>query len=184
MHFPTGRALLNPDKILREVGLAEGQTYLDFGCGGLGHFVLPAAAIVGARGRVLAFDILKTALDSVRARASAEKIFNLQTVWGDFENEKGVDIVPASSVDLASLINISGLLLKSPMVIKNIKQVLKTGGHLLLIDWRPNSFLGRFLSEHKTNPAELLPCLETKGFHLLKSFSIGQNHFGLLLEKL
>lgn len=184
MVLPTGRALLDPDKILQEAGLTEGQTYVDFGCGALGHFVLPAAVIVGNTGKIWALDILKTALDVVNSRASAGKISNLQTVWGDFENEKGAEEIPAASVDLASLINTSGLLLKSPWVVKNIKHVLKTGGHFLLVDWRPNSFLGRFLSKHKTDPTKLLSLLETNGFRSLKSFSIGRNHFGLLLEKI
>lgn len=184
MFLPTGRALLDPDKILQEAGLTEGQTYVDFGCGALGHFVLPAAVMVGKTGRVWALDILKTSLGSVNSRAGAEKISNLQTVWGDFENEKGVEEIPAASVDLVSFVNISELLFRTPWTIKNIKNVLKTNGRLLVIDWRPNSFLRRFLSKHKTEPVQLLSRLEKTGFHLLKSFSIGQHHLGLLMEKI
>jgi len=59
MILPSGRALLDPNKILKEAGLADCQTYADFGCGTLGHFVIPASIIVGEQGKVYALDILK-----------------------------------------------------------------------------------------------------------------------------
>jgi len=58
MPFPTGRALLDPVKILQNAGLTEGQVYADFGCGTLGYFVLPATDLVGLGGKVYALDIL------------------------------------------------------------------------------------------------------------------------------
>lgn len=183
MPFPTGRALLDPDKILKEAGLAIGQIYADFGCGGLGHFVIPAASIVGVQGRVYALDVLKDTLVAVGERARAEKIINLQTVWGDLEHEQGTQEIPNTSVDLVSLVNITGLILLKLNVLKNIKRVLKKGGRLLLVDWRPSCRLANFLSTHRTNPNELEGLLVKEGFNLIKSFAAGQNHFGLLLEK-
>jgi SAM-dependent methyltransferase len=65
---------------------------------------------------------------------------------------------------------------------RNIKRVLKNNGRLLIIDWRPDSFLRRFFSEHETAANRLVPHLKQNGFRLLRSFSIGRHHFGLLLE--
>jgi len=182
MTTSTGRALLDAEKILREVGLSAGQTYVDFGCGSLGHFVTPAAALVGPKGQVYAFDILPEVLEAINERARAENILPLETVWGDLEHLKGTEKIPANSVDLASLINITGLLLKSEQAVNNIKRVLKAGGHLLLVDWSPNSSLAGFMSIHPTDPAKLKETLEAHGFRLLKSFMAGRNHFGFLFE--
>ncbi|MFH1089309.1 MAG: methyltransferase domain-containing protein [Candidatus Uhrbacteria bacterium] len=183
MILPSGRALLDPNKILKEAGLTGGQIYADFGCGTLGHFVIPASAIVGEQGKVYALDILKKALSAVEDRTKAEKIFNLQVVWSDLEHEKGTVEIPESSVDLVSFVNITGLILKNQVVVDNVKRVLKIGGRLVLVDWQPNSILARMLSVHKTDQAKLKQVLEQNGFHLLKSFPAGLNHFGLLFEK-
>lgn len=180
MPLPTGRALLDSEKILKEAGLSAGQTYADFGCGTLGHFVVPAAALVGEEGRVYALDILKSALSAVEERARTEKILNLETVWGDLENEKGTEKISAGSVDLVSLINIVGPLLKNQTVIANIKRALKDKGRLLVVDWRPGSVLANYMAVGKAEPVELRKVLEENGFRLLKFFAAGKNHFGLL----
>lgn len=180
MPLPTGRALLDPEKILREAGLSAGQTYVDFGCGTLGHFVIPAAGLVGEKGRVYALDVLKSALSAVEERARAEKILNLETVWGDLTHEKGTEKIPVGSIDLVSLINITGPLLKNQTVIINIKRALKDKGRLLVVDWRPGSLLANYMATEKVEPAELQKILEANGFRLLKSFAAGKNHFGLL----
>ena len=39
------------------------MTYMDFGCGNVGHFVLPGARLVGNEVKVYAVDILKKALE-------------------------------------------------------------------------------------------------------------------------
>jgi len=130
-----------------------------------------------------ALDILKKALSAAEDRTKSEKIFNLQIVWSDLEHTKGTVEIPESSVDLVSFINITGLILKNQIVIDNVKRVLKVGGRLVLVDWQPNSILARMLSVHKTDQAKLKQVLEQNGFHLLKSFPAGLNHFGLLFEK-
>ncbi|WP_287583558.1 class I SAM-dependent methyltransferase [Candidatus Borrarchaeum sp.] len=42
-------------RFLRKIGIRKGQTVLDFGSG-VGHYSIPAAIIVGIRGRVYAID--------------------------------------------------------------------------------------------------------------------------------
>lgn len=183
MSFSTGRALLDAEKILSEAGLSGGQTYVDFGCGGLGHFVVPAAWLVGETGKVYAFDLRPDVLAAIDERTRAEKILNLETVWGDLEHEKGTGKIPAGSVDFGSLVNFTGLLLRSEQAIKNIERVLKVGGRLVLVDWFPHSRLANFMSVELTNPDKLKEIFRVRGWRLLKSFMAGKNHFGLLFEK-
>jgi len=42
-------------QLLRNAGIFEGQTVLDFGCGA-GNYTIPAAEIVGKKGKVYAVD--------------------------------------------------------------------------------------------------------------------------------
>ncbi|AKJ63826.1 Erythromycin 3''-O-methyltransferase [Kiritimatiella glycovorans] len=53
---------------LRELGVKEGDTVLDFGCG-IGSYAIPAARVTGEKGRVLAVDRSGIHLRSVRSRA-------------------------------------------------------------------------------------------------------------------
>ncbi|MFA6132026.1 MAG: methyltransferase domain-containing protein [Patescibacteria group bacterium] len=184
MTIHTGRALLDAAKILQEAGLSEGQTYVDFGCGTLGHFVLPAAGLVGTKGRVYAFDILPGALTAINERARTEKILPLETIWGDLEHERGTEKIPAASADLASLINITGVLFKSRTPIRNVNRVLKNGGRLLIVDWFKNSRLGSLMSAHPAEPDKIKETLEASGFRLLKTLRAGMNHYGFLFEKI
>ena len=47
-----GGILIDVNFILEKARIAEGMKVADLGCGTLGHFVFPAAKIVGKRGRV------------------------------------------------------------------------------------------------------------------------------------
>ncbi len=183
MTLPTGRALLDPERILTEAGLSLGETYADFGAGTLGHFVLPASAMVGKSGRVYAVDILPGALSGVEGRARSEGAVNLTTVWGDLEHPQGTKDIPEASVDLVSLVNVAGLLKKSGNTLKNALRVLKPNGRLLVVDWdKAGTPVGPPVG-HRHNPEEVQPIAEAAGFKVEKSFRAGPHHWGLLFHR-
>ena len=53
---------------LTEIGIREGQTVLDIGCGS-GTFTIPSATLVGETGTVYALDIDERALNKLRIKA-------------------------------------------------------------------------------------------------------------------
>lgn len=168
--LPTGRALLDAKRILQKTPLSLGMVYADFGAGNLGHFVFPAASIVGEEGRVYAVDILKPALESIRNRARFEGRTNIIPVWGNIERPGGVDI-PADSVDLVSLVHEVNLLTKGPFVLEEIKRVLRRHGTLLLIDW------------NKKQGENIVPFLQANAFTQLETFSAGPYHWGKIFQR-
>lgn len=66
-------------KVLKEIGVKEGQTVLDFGCGS-GVYTLPAAEIVGAQGKVYASDKNQVTLDNLGQRSQSKKLRNIEIV--------------------------------------------------------------------------------------------------------
>ena len=50
------RRRLPPERILSEIGLGPGQTFVDIGAGP-GYFTIPAAKIIGPKGRAFGLDI-------------------------------------------------------------------------------------------------------------------------------
>ena len=72
-HFSGGimRKWHHPKLKLENIGLSAGMVFMDIGCG-YGFFTIPAAKIVGEKGRVYAVDIDASAIDRLQ-REAAEK---------------------------------------------------------------------------------------------------------------
>ncbi len=90
------------DAVLRGIGVRDGQTVLDFGCG-RGNYAIPCARIVGNGGRVYALDKNGAALDEVMRRARREGLENITRM----ETSGAVHIATAdASVDVVLLYDI------------------------------------------------------------------------------
>jgi len=180
--IPTGKALLDSPALIAAAGIDYGMKVADLGCGTLGHFTFPAAHAVGGEGKVYAVDILKNALAAVESRINVEGVDNVKTLWGDLEMSGGVRI-PDKTIDLAFLVNVASLVKKSSTVAEQAKRILRSGGRLLAIDWRPGSKGFGPSKEHRVAAEEIRDIFTDLGFIVKKEFDAGPNHWGLLLEK-
>ncbi len=68
----------NAAEVLASIGVAEGRTVLDYGCG-RGGFAIAAARIVGANGKVYALDVDANALKALRRDAGHAGLHNIRT---------------------------------------------------------------------------------------------------------
>jgi ubiquinone/menaquinone biosynthesis C-methylase UbiE len=77
-------SILNPftEHLLRRAGISAGMRVLDIGCG-VGDVSLLAARIVGRGGRVTSLDFDGRALETLKERASAEVLGNIECVEGN-----------------------------------------------------------------------------------------------------
>ena len=66
-------------KFLKDIGIKRGQTVLDFGCG-VGNYTIPAAVVVGERGKVYAVDKNKQSLDELIQRAEKGGLKNIKRI--------------------------------------------------------------------------------------------------------
>jgi len=64
---------------LKKVGIRQGQTVLDFGCGS-GNYTILAAKIVGHKGKIYALDKNSEKLDKLKERLQKEGLDNVKTV--------------------------------------------------------------------------------------------------------
>ena len=67
------------EKVLRDSGIKDGQTALDFGCGH-GNYAIPLALLVGPSGKVYALDKDTSELDRLMERARKAGLTNIVRV--------------------------------------------------------------------------------------------------------
>lgn len=84
-------------RLLRKVGIDNGKTVLDFGCGS-GSYTIPAARIVGGEGKVIALDKDAVVLDELMRKAESEGLENIKKMRTSGElkidlREKSIDMV-------------------------------------------------------------------------------------------
>jgi ubiquinone/menaquinone biosynthesis C-methylase UbiE len=128
---PGRRGWQNPEEILSEIGLREGMTFIDVGCGE-GYFAIPAARRVRNFGKVYAVDINSESVERLRARAEKEGLANLISQAGEAETtvfcEGCADIV-FFGIDLHDF--------QDPVaVLRNAKRMLGPRGRLVDLDWK------------------------------------------------
>ena len=110
------------EKFLRRIGVSRGQKVLDFGCGP-GHYTIPAAKLVGDRGKVYAFDKDSDALRELEETAKQFGLNNISLIKGDTKIPLGnnsIDIVLCYDV-----VHYSG---KRALVYNEVRRLLRDGG--------------------------------------------------------
>ena len=179
---PSGHTFLNPEYILKKVGLISGQWVADLGCGG-GYFVLPAARIVGDDGRVYGVDVLKTALSSVGSKARLFGLTNIHLVWANVEIFGGSKGIHDESVDMVLLTQLLSQSKKRKDIFKETDRILKKGGQLVVIDLKSDRLpFGPHKKEHVT-VEEIKMLVKDSFFKFEKEIKVGAYHFCLLFKK-
>jgi len=153
---------LNPQKILETIPLKENMVACDLGCGS-GGWAIPLAKML-KKGMVYAVDILDQAISVLNARIEREKIVNIKPILADVE--KGVKIA-SNAVDFVLLSNILFESDDKESILRETKRLLKPEGIALIVDWKPDSFVG--IKERAVSFDELRLLLDKFGFKVEKN---------------
>jgi len=121
----------HPESILEGIGLAPGETFVDVGCGD-GFFALPAARMVGPRGRVCGIDIDAEALDLLQEKAYGENLDNIVLRQGAAEETvlcDGCADVVFFGIDLHDFAD-------PVRVLANAKRMTSSASVIVDVDWK------------------------------------------------
>ena len=121
----------NPEAILSSIGLRSGLTFMDIGCGG-GFFALPAARMIGEKGKVYGLDTNADSIASLGQQASREGLKNLCLTIGRAEETT----ICKQCADILFI----GMALHdfqdASKVLENARSMVKPTGRLANLDWK------------------------------------------------
>ncbi len=175
--------VLDAKALLQRAGVGVGMTVADFGVGREGSFLLAAGHMVTARGTVYALDVVQDILRFVEEMANSAGVQNVTTVWTDLEMYGAAERVKDESVDVGILANTLFQSTQKEAMVKECMRMMKTGGTLLMVDWKPVNTAFGPPAEQRVGPDEMKQIVHTVGGTIIESFEAGEYHWGLLVQK-
>ena len=167
--------------IVNQFGLEPGMRAADLGSGS-GYFTVEIAKAVGEGGVVMAVDILDTALETVRERASGAGVKNVQLVRANLE-VIGSTFLADDSQDFVLLANVLFQNDQKLEIIKEAKRILRPGGQAVIVDWEKGvGGLGP-PDEFRTPKESILSLASQEGLNYEKDIIVDAYHFGMMFRK-
>ena len=172
---------VNPQSIVKQAGIKEGDIVADFGCGP-GYFSIPVADIVGENGKVYAFDILPAALEALESQMNIRGIVNIVSKRVNLEkiNASGLK---DESVDWVIMKNILFQNEDKANIVKEAFRILKPMGRVLIMEWDKNLTVGP-PEEARISPENLVEIINKEGFIFQKQLSAGNYHYVIIAAKM
>jgi len=152
-----------PEVALNVLRIAKGASVADIGAGS-GFVTVKLSARVGPEGRVWANDIQPQMLQILEQRLARQKITNVTLVQGTVDDPK----LPPASVDLELMIDVYHELSQPQAILRHLREALKPGGRLVLLEYSKEDPTVPIKFEHKMSVAEAKMEVEAEGFVLSK----------------
>ena len=152
-----------PDVALRMLKIPKGASVADIGAGS-GYMTVKLAARVGPTGRVFANDVQPQMLELLARRLAGKRIANVTMVQGTADDPR----LPPSSVDLELMVDVYHELSQPQAMLRHLREALKPGGRLVLLEYRKEDPTVPIKPEHKMSVAEAKMEVEAEGFTLSK----------------
>jgi ubiquinone/menaquinone biosynthesis C-methylase UbiE len=150
-----------PDVALNLLKIPKGASVADIGAGS-GYITVRLAARVGPTGRVFANDVQPQMLNILARRLTNANITNVTLVEGTLNDPR----LPPASVDLALMVDVYHELSQPQAILRHVRESLKPGGRLVLLEYRKEDPTVPIKLEHKMSVAEAKMEVEAEGFTL------------------
>lgn len=175
------RRFVVPETVATHFHLRRGDTVGDFGTGS-GFFLPVLAKLVGADGRVYAFEIQKHLVERAGEIARRNNLLNVEVLWCDIEEQGGVKVAD-EVLDVAVLVNVLFQTEDREAALCEVHRTLRSGGKLFVIDWTEAwGGLGPH-PDHVVTADAATALAETCGFVQERSFDAGDHHYGISFRK-
>lgn len=175
---PWRRIALPPKETLISLGLTPDMDFADIGCG-IGYFTVPAAFIIDPSHPVYAIDPSTEMLNEARRRAEEAGLEHINFVHSEPYDFK----IPKAAVDFALLANVFHEISEKDPFIGQIRDALKTGGKLALIEWNNQIMDVGPPAGHRISEDETDRLMQEGGFEIKQKLSLGEMFYGRVYLK-
>jgi ubiquinone/menaquinone biosynthesis C-methylase UbiE len=148
-----------PTRAIEALRLKSGMVVADVGAGS-GYYTVRLARAVGRDGQVYATDLQPGMLDLIRAKVAREKLANVTLVQSTATDPK----LPDATFDMILMVDVYHELSGPQAFIARLKQALKPGGRLVLIEFRGEDRNVPIQELHKMTVAQIRQELQADGF--------------------
>ena len=134
-HGRSSRGFLDAGKVLRYIGINEGDRFLDLGCGN-GYFSIVASQAVGKDGIVYAFDVDEESIAQLKSEIADRKLANIESSVVDITKKLPL---ADESISLAFMSNVLHGLVENDeadSTLKEIARVTAQNGRLAVVEFK------------------------------------------------
>lgn len=173
-------SFIRPDALWRSLGLRAEQVVVHLGCGA-GFYLIPAAEIVGPKGKAIGIDIRSDILAEVENKARRHKVDGIvSTLRSNLEHTPGSSLAEKSA-DYVLLANI--LHQSDPgHVFAEAKRIVSHNGSIVVVEWNTSATPFGPPVDQRIPAEELKQVAGALGLTLAKEFTPSPYHFGLLFK--
>ena len=176
----------DPEAVMREVGAAPGTRVVDLCCGD-GYFTAPLSRLIHPA-EVIAIDLSSEMLRKAKEEVAAMGAGNVTFVQGDAGDLPELLIEP---VDLVIIANTFHGVPDQMKMAQAVRQVLKPGGHFVVINWHliPREQTTALdmprgpATELRMSPEATKGVVESAGLLEVQVIDVGAYHYASIFEK-
>jgi ubiquinone/menaquinone biosynthesis C-methylase UbiE len=151
-----------PEAMLDALKIPPGATVADVGAGA-GYHSIRLARRVGPQGTVLATDVQREMLLTLRGNAQAAGVTNIKPLLATQTDTK----LPKGGVDLILMVDVYHECSDPERILHGLFEALKPGGRLVLVEFRAEDPLVPIRPEHKMTVEQVRREIEPQGFVLV-----------------
>ncbi|GMT49037.1 MAG: methyltransferase type 11 [bacterium] len=167
-----------PYKIIKALGLSEGDVIADIGAGG-GYFTEKFSHKVGKTGHVYSTDVQNVMIENLNKRVKKKKLSNVTVIQSGFNNPR----LPKNSCDIVFFSSVYKEIEDRIGFLKKVKKSLKKKGRIAIIGYRKWSTTSGPYREDRLKTDQIIKELKTVGCQLSESFDFIPDQYFLLFKK-
>ena len=181
-HGRSSKGFLDSEKILKDIGIKDGDRFLDLGSGE-GYFSIAASQALGKDGIVYAFDADQDSISRLHREIAEKKLANIKASVVDITKELPL---PDENINLVFMSNVlHGLLANSEAdsTFKEIARVTAYNGRLAVVEFKKQESPHGPPLSIRLNPEDVETLAMAYGFLKESIQEAGPYHYVILLRK-
>jgi ubiquinone/menaquinone biosynthesis C-methylase UbiE len=173
---PRRDAYQKPHEVMTALAVSEGEIVADIGAGS-GYFTMRLARHVGAAGHVYAVDVSPDMIRHLHARVRDAGLLNVSPILAPPD-----DPLLPRRVDRFLIVDVWHHVEDRPAYLARMKQLLKPGGRVIMIDFHKRELPVGPPLEMKIAREDLLREMTTNGFRVVAEHSFLPYQYFLIFE--